>query len=276
MADIGVRKRGHKSPLESYEAKFINYKDKEEVAINEKRGYSWVFVCTLCFYGVILVISYLELRAVPWPKTQVDSHIGEFSEERARVHLDAITSFGPRPTGSIANEVHTVKYILDQASKIKMSAKKSVVIEIDVQRPTGTFFLDFLDGFTSHYYNITNVVVRVSPVVDPPPKDSVLINAHFDSVPNSPGASDDAVSCATMLEILRVMAQCPAAKLTHAVIFLFNGAEENVLQASHGFITQHPWAKRIRAFVNLEAAGAGIETLSLLAEEFNKLLSNFS
>lgn len=61
----------------------------------------------------------------------------------------------------------------------------------------------------------------------------------------SPGASDDAASCCVMLEVLRVLAK-QEKRLRHSVIFLFNGAEETPLQAAHGFITQHEWAKEIR------------------------------
>jgi len=94
---------------------------------------------------------------------------------------------------------------------------------------------------------------------------SILVNCHFDSVPGSPGASDDMISCAVMLEVLRVITR-QSKPLKNSFVFLFNGAEENVLQGSHGFLEGraegsneigHKWAKDLKAFINLEAAGAG-------------------
>uniref|UniRef100_A0A8B9K4R0 Endoplasmic reticulum metallopeptidase 1 n=1 Tax=Astyanax mexicanus TaxID=7994 RepID=A0A8B9K4R0_ASTMX len=170
-------------------------------------------------------------------------------------HLEHITSVGPRPVGSVENEVLTVNYLLQQVELVQAeSAAGPHAVTVDVQRPTGSFSIDFLGGFTSYYDRVTNIAVKLEPKTGA--QHFMLANCHFDSVANSPGASDDAVSCAVMLEVLRSMANL-STPLTHGVIFLFNGAEENVLQASHGFITQHPWAKQVRAFVNLEAAGVG-------------------
>ncbi|KAL7844964.1 hypothetical protein SRHO_G00235040 [Serrasalmus rhombeus] len=180
---------------------------------------------------------------------------GEFSPGRARKHLEHITGVGPRPVGSVENEVLTVNYLLQQVELVQAeSAAGPHAITVDVQRPTGSFSIDFLGGFTSYYDRVTNIAVRLEPKTGA--QHFMLANCHFDSVANSPGASDDAVSCAVMLEVLHSMANL-STPLRHGVIFLFNGAEENILQASHGFITQHPWAKQVRAFLNLEAAGVG-------------------
>ncbi|KAJ6669537.1 hypothetical protein lerEdw1_000085 [Lerista edwardsae] len=178
----------------------------------------------------------------------------EFSALRARAYLENITALGPRAVGSLANEVLTVNYLLKQVKAIEMESNHAHKISVDIQRPTGTFSIDFLGGFTSYYDNITNVVVKLEPRNGA--EHAILSNCHFDSVPNSPGASDDAVSCSVMLEVLQILSKSPES-LKHAVVFLFNGAEESILQASHGFITQHPWAKSVRAFLNLEAAGVG-------------------
>ncbi|KAH0521354.1 Endoplasmic reticulum metallopeptidase 1 [Microtus ochrogaster] len=179
---------------------------------------------------------------------------GEFDARQARDYLEHITAIGPRTTGSAENEILTVQYLLKQIRLIEAQSQSLHRISVDIQRPTGSFSLDFLGGFTSYYDNITNIVVKLEPRGGA--QHAVLANCHFDSVANSPGASDDAVSCAVMLEVLRGMS-VSSEPLQHAVVFLFNGAEENVLQASHGFITQHPWASLIRAFINLEAAGVG-------------------
>ncbi|XP_060607181.1 endoplasmic reticulum metallopeptidase 1-like [Ruditapes philippinarum] len=82
------------------------------------------------------------------------------------------------------------------------------------------------------------------------------MSCHFDSSIDSPGAGDNAISCAIMIEIIRVLSQS-ATPIQHSMVFLFNGAEENLLQASHGFITKHPWVDSIKAFVNIDSAGNG-------------------
>ncbi|XP_067004414.2 endoplasmic reticulum metallopeptidase 1 [Anabrus simplex] len=210
----------------------------------------------LCFLVALSVTIIVLEKKLPTPLLLKDAHNhpGQFIAERAMYNLIKLTGLGPRPTGSYENEVLAVKFFVKEISEIMQNAQKVHRIIMDIQKPSGAFPLTFLDGMTNVYRNVQNVVVKIGPHSDT--GHSLLINCHFDTVSDSPGGSDDGASCAIMLEILKVISQT-VTPLKHNIILLFNGAEENLMQASHGFITQHEWAKEVRSFINLEACGAG-------------------
>ncbi|GBM24991.1 Endoplasmic reticulum metallopeptidase 1 [Araneus ventricosus] len=218
------------------------------------------FIIFATYFSIFLFVLYCDLMRFPSPvsvdslKKSSGTRGLQFSEERARNFVVELSSIGPKPTGSYENEVIAVDYITRQLEYIKSHTKPVNKIDIDLQKTSGCFDLTFKDGMTSCYKNVKNIIAKIGPQKSA--NRSIIINCHFDSVPTSPGASDDLVSCAVMLEILITLSQYDQALPTE-VIFLFNGAEENILQAAHGFITQHPWAKTAVGFVNMEACGAG-------------------
>lgn len=197
---------------------------------------------------------------LPPPSPNQAHHPDTFIAERARVDLRILNDFGPRVTGSHANEVLAVDFLKREIAHIQANAHPAQKIYADVQRCTGALFAEFRPHpFTSVYRDVQNVLAKVVGSRErngDSDAAALLLNCHFDSVAGSPGASDDAASCAVMLEVLRVLAQ-QAHVLRHSVVLLFNGAEETPLQASHGFVTQHAWAPAVRAFLNLESAGSG-------------------
>lgn len=88
--------------------------------------------------------------------------------------------------GSQENEVLTVGYLLEQIEHIRLETAAGLhQLTVDVQRPTGTFSIDFLGGFTSFYDRVTNIVVRLEPKGGA--QHLMLANCHFDTVANSPG-----------------------------------------------------------------------------------------
>ncbi|KAJ1550907.1 hypothetical protein HK096_004290, partial [Nowakowskiella sp. JEL0078] len=116
------------------------------------------------------------------------------------------------------------------------------------------------------YRNLTNVVARISCGLECD-RNAILLNAHLDTFLDSVGAVDDASGCGVLLEILRIMVQ-RRAPLKNSIIFctceriflfnvIFNGGEETLQDASHGFITSHKWKDSIRTVINLEGCGFG-------------------
>lgn len=167
-----------------------------------------------------------------------------------------MNDIGPKVSGTTENEVIALNMIKTRIDKIIDKANAVQSVEFDHQIVSGSYFLGFKPkGSATIYRSVQNLVVKIAGN-STETRNAVMLNCHFDSVIGSPGANDDLANCAIMLEILSILAQRDV-RLQHDLIFLFNGAEEVGLRASHGFITKHKWAKHVKVVVNLEAAGSG-------------------
>ena len=80
-----------------------------------------------------------------------------------------------------------------------------------------------------------------------------MLCAHYDSVPEGPGASDNAAGVAVVLETLRALKAGPP--LDRDVIALFPDGEECGFHGSLLFVDEHPWAKEVGVVLNFDARG---------------------
>ncbi|XP_073848916.1 endoplasmic reticulum metallopeptidase 1 [Musca autumnalis] len=206
------------------------------------------------WFVLYLAVVVTQINHLPDPLYRKDEakHPDAFISERAEMQLINLSRIGPKVVGSIANEVTAVEFLKQQIEEIKAQASDYFQFEIDVQLATGSYMHW---SMINMYQNIQNVVVKMS-AKDSTSENYLLINSHYDSVPGSPGAGDAGSMIVVMLEVMRVISKSDG-PLKHPIVFLFNGAEENPLQASHAFITQHKWAKNCKALINLDAAGSG-------------------
>ncbi|KAJ2948720.1 hypothetical protein O0L34_g7978 [Tuta absoluta] len=220
----------------------------------------WMVLGVLVSVAGLALVAHMD-RALPAPKPPPpQSPTTVFSGILAHEFLVNLTSIGPRVAGSYENEVLAVNNIVSAVKRVAAGASPHNHVELDLHRASGAFPLKFFDGMNNIYRDVQSVVARVRGAggggKTRGKRSALLLNCHFDTVVDSPGASDDGAGCAVLIEVLRALASTPH-PLKHDAIFLFNGAEENIMQASHAFVTTHKWAKYVRAFINIEACGAG-------------------
>lgn len=154
------------------------------------------YACLLVFYlGTALLVRRLQLSLPDAVSTDPADDGRVFVGARARQRLAQLVAIGQRTVGSVENEVIAVDYLMRELEQLRKRARPAHKLEFVVQKPNGSFFLDFIDGFTSSYRGIQNVIARLAPR-DPPPavdqRHSLLVNCHYDTAPGSPGKPRDA------------------------------------------------------------------------------------
>ena len=159
----------------------------------------------------------------------------QFSGDRARAVLYRLVGDGiPHPTGSAANAIVRGR-VIDELTNLGYQP----------QVQTGFSCNDFGTCAT-----VKNILARLD---GSEPGASVLLAAHYDSVPAGPGASDDGAGVAAVIEIARALKSTAAPR--HSIIILIDDGEEAGLLGARAFVAESPWAKDVRAAVNLEARG---------------------
>ncbi|KDR69787.1 hypothetical protein GALMADRAFT_160277 [Galerina marginata CBS 339.88] len=102
------------------------------------------------------------------------------------------------------------------------------------------------------YFEGTNILVKIDGT-EGSTEGGVLFSAHYDSVSTAPGATDDGMGVATILQLVKFFA---GHRMKRAAIFNINNGEEDWLNGAHAFL-KHPWSELADTFLNLEGAAAG-------------------
>jgi uncharacterized Tic20 family protein len=107
------------------------------------------------------------------------------------------------------------------------------------------------------------------------PGKSVLVVGHYDSVPDSYGASDDGSAVVTMLETIRLLLLKQTFK--NDIVFLFTDGEEIGLVGAKAFVEEHPLAKNIGVVLNFEGGGTtGPSLMFETSTDNNWIISEFA
>jgi len=180
------------------------------------------------------------LQVAPQAKT-TEAAKEEFSAQRAQIYVKTI-ALKPHPAGSIANAV-----VRDYLVKTLQDLGADVEVQQRIQK------YDYLSQKgQARFGNVENVVARF------PGRESgaaILLMAHYDSRPNTPGAGDNASGVAATLETLRALTTV-GLPMKNTLIVLFSDAEEAGLLGSQAFFNHHRWADQIKLALNFDSRGS--------------------
>ncbi|MEJ6486177.1 M20/M25/M40 family metallo-hydrolase [Nostoc punctiforme UO1] len=190
---------------------------------------TFLFILSLAFLGIY--------QLNPPATVGINAPIIEFSSGRAMKHLQVIAQ-QPHPINS-PEHIKVHDYIFKELTAMELNP--------EVQKTT---VVNKRDGTPFVAGTVHNILAKLPGTNN---TKAILLAAHYDSVANSPGASDDGAAVTAMLETVRALKV--GSSLKNDVIFLFTDGEESGLLGAIGFIEEHPWKKDVGLAINFEARG---------------------
>lgn len=192
---------------------------------------------TITLFGLAAALS-LYLFKAPDP-VPIDASPDVFSSGRAMRQLEMIAQ-RPHPIGSADHE-RVRAYIVQQLTALGVlpQIQQTTAVNPDLSLP-----------YTAATVN--NIIARVPGTAN---TKALLIVCHYDSVLAGPGANDDGVAVAALLETLRALKV--GVPLKNDVIMLFTDGEEAGLLGAEAYVAENSLMQRVGVVLNFEARGGG-------------------
>ena len=227
-----------------------------QLEVNRSRGDAGAAVLLAVLLGIVAAFSLYQQR--PPEVVPADARPDTFSAARAVSHVAAVGA-QPHPMGSSAHAA-VRDYIMRELSAAGVQPELQQAIAVN---PAGR---------PLRVGAVENVFARLKGTGG---EKSVLLVAHYDSMPYSLGANDDGSGVSTLLETLRALRAGPALK--NDVMFLFSDGEENGSLGANAFVQEHPAARQVGVVLNFEARGnSGPAVMFETSDENGWLVSEFA
>jgi Peptidase family M28 len=202
----------------------------------------------------LAALAALAFLGLAWTRPPPPAPAAEFSSARALAHV-AVIARHPHPMGSTEHAAVRA-YLLSQLRAVGLEPEVHEAVVTDGTRAPARFA------------TVKNVVARRKGTRGE--GKALLLMAHYDSRSATPGAADDSMCVAAVLETARALEAGPP--LASDVIFLLTDGEEMGLLGARAFVAGDPWAAEVGLVLNFDARGDRGAALMFQTSEGNGAL----
>lgn len=209
-------------------------------------------IIAVILFIVVLIVSVLLFENPPKGQ-RTDAPESAFSADRAFVHLT-----------QIAKQPHT--FYMPENEKVRSYIVEQLQIlglDVDVESHP----IVYNRGNGNEQATLHNIIATLKGSLD---GKALMMSAHYDSVAKGPGANDDGVAVASLIETARALKA--QAKPLHDILFVITDGEEGGLLGAEQFWLGSKYKDRIGMVANFEARGASGPSLMFQTSSGNGML----